>query len=130
MENRGQSAIEFMIIIGAMLFFFLSFMYVLGLQKADDIKEKRNLEVRDVALSVKDEISLAGEASDGYRRSFTIPQKISGFLDYTIKIEGNLLYVATDDKMHAMAYPVFNVTGQPFRGWNNITKRNGRVYLN
>src|SRR3989344_4387704 len=103
MEKRAQSAIEFMIVIGAVLFFFLSFVYSIGLQKAEDIQEKKDLQVKDIILSVKDEINLASEASDGYGRYFIIPEKVSGYIDYSISVQGNLIYIATDDGKSAMA---------------------------
>ncbi len=133
MEKRAQSATEFMIIIGAVLFFFVSFMYALSIQKADDIQEKKDLQVKDIILTVKDEINLASEASDGYSRSFTIPNKIGGYLDYDISLEGNLIYVKTDDGRSAMAYPTLDVTVSGLgiiRGTNTIKKINGIIYLN
>lgn len=134
MEKRAQSAVEFMILIGAVLFFFVSFMYALSIQKADDIQEKKDLQVKDIVLTVKDEINLASEASDGYSRSFTIPNKIGGYLDYTISLEGNLIYVRTDDDRSAMAYPTVDVivsgAGINKGSSNTIRKNNGTIYLN
>ena len=131
MEKRAQSAVEFMILIGAVLFFFVSFMYALSVQKGEDIQEKKDLQVKDIVLTVKDEINLASEASNGYSRSFAIPEKIGGYLDYDISIQGNLLYIATSDGRSAMAYPTLNVTVSGInKGSNTIRKNNGTIYFN
>jgi len=128
---KAQSAIEFMIIVGAVLFFFLAFVYALQVQRSEDIMEKRNLEVKEVALTVKDEINLANEASDGYSRNFVIPNMISGVVNYNITINGVSLYIYTiDGPKIAMAFPILNTTGQPKLGSNLIRKSNGSIYLN
>ncbi len=128
-KKRGQSAIEFLILVGAVLFFFLAFLYAVQSNLSDKTREQRGAAVREVALIVQDEIILAWESSDGYSRSFELPGKVQG-ADYYINITEELVYVRTIDGRHAIAFPVFNVTGQPIKGLNAIGKRNGIVFLN
>jgi hypothetical protein len=129
MRKRGQSAIEFLILTGAVLIFFLAFLGAIQYNIREKTQEKTRLEVREVALTLQNEISLARDAGDGYRRDFWIPTKISG-LDYEVQIFGELLQVNMSDGRHAMALFVGNVTGQPDLGENSIENEGGEVLLN
>ena len=85
--------------------------------------------VREIALTVQDEISLASSASDGYSRNFTLPPGVL-WENYTARINSNGIYVVTDDQKHAIYLSVFNVSGQPRQGTNTIRNVGGTVYLN
>jgi len=129
MKSRGQSAIEFMILIGAILFFFMAFALAIQYNLLDKTNEKKDVLVREVALTVQDEINLAKESIDGYGREFKLPEKL---LDdgYEVSIVAGAVYVVTYDEKHATAYPVADVFGQPLKGINTIRKAEGQVYLN
>ncbi len=127
--KRGQSSIEFLILVGAVLFIFIIFLGLFQQNIGQKTIEKRNHEVTELALTVQNEINLASEASNGYRRQFTIPQKILGS-DYDINITSGSVYVRTRDGKHALAIPVQNVTGDMNKTINNIRKVNGTIYLN
>ncbi|MDP4040008.1 MAG: hypothetical protein Q8P57_05515 [Candidatus Pacearchaeota archaeon] len=128
--KRGQSAIEFTILVGAVLFFFIMMAFSIQINIADKTSEKRNLVLQDTALNLKDEIRLAHEASDGYRRTFVLPVTLLG-LNYLISIDGgNSVYIRTLDEKYAASYPILIVTGNPQAGENLIEKIDGVVYLN
>jgi uncharacterized protein YpmB len=128
-KNRGQSAIEFLILIGAVFFFFIVFLFAIQSSIVEKSKEGVDLEIREVALIVQDEISLAVGSSDGYSRNFVLPNKIRG-RDYNASIIGSLVYVITNDGKHAVSLSVLNATGQPTIGNNQVRRDAGRVYLN
>ncbi len=127
--KRGQSSIEFFILIGAILFFFVAFLFAIYANINDKYSERLNLEVQETALGVVDEINLAYKASDGYQRDFSLPIEVANRA-YTINITSGLVYLHTKDGKFSLAYPVQNVTGQPQIGDNKIEKRNGEVRLN
>ena len=129
MNKKLQSAIEFLILVGAVLFIFVLFLGLFQQNIGEKTKEKRNYVMTELALSVQNEISLASEASNGYQRQFQIPQNILG-LDYEINITSGLVYVRTKDKEHSLALPVQNITGDLNITHNTIKKLNGIVYLN
>lgn len=129
LERRAQSAVEFMILIGAALFFFLGFLFSVNLNSADKRAEQRNLIVKEIALTVQNEINLASESVDGYYRKFELPSNIAG-LDYDINIIEDFVYVNTTNGKYALAFPIVNVSGNLQKGENSIRKSNGEVFLN
>ena len=130
MENkrkRGQSAVEFAIVFGFVLFSFIVFFAVIQGNQSEKNKEKERIIIQNIALDVQDEINLAAESSEGYARQFKTPLNILG-KDYEINITDN--YIQVKMGKHAIAYKVFQVTGLIQKGPNNIKKENGIVYLN
>lgn len=129
MQKKAQSAIEFIIIVGFVLFFFIMFIGFMQSQALDKTYEKRNLILKNTLQSVQEEINLASTSVDGYYREFTLPQTILN-LEYEINIIENIVYANTTNQKHAMALPIKNVTGTINPGTNIIEKENGTVYLN
>ena len=128
--ERGQSGIELIILIGFFAFFFLIFLLVIHQNTNDERWENRNLLTQEVALQIQQEIGLAAESSSGYYRQFSLPPKISGVSYSAEIIENTVVYVHTDDGLHALSLSVFNVTGTAIIGDNEIRNINGTVYLN
>ncbi|MBU0467345.1 MAG: hypothetical protein KJ718_04735 [Nanoarchaeota archaeon] len=129
MVKKSQSAIEFIILVGLMLFLFSSFLFVFQQNLEKKIEQKRNLEIKDLALTIQNEINIAAETSSGYQRSFSIPEKIIK-LDYGISVADGFLYLNTSDSKHAIGLPIPTVIGEIQKGTNTITKINSTVYLN
>jgi len=128
-EKKAQSAIEFVILIGVVIFFIMVFFLVINEKIADKEKEKRDILVEDIATNVQDEINLALKSSDGYMRQFKIPNDIYG-QDYKINITDGMVYVRSSDYKHAIALPVPMVIGDVKIGDNIIKRENGMIYLN
>ena len=128
-KRKAQSSIEFVIILIAVLFFFLSMLFVLQQNLAQKNFEKRDLIIKDLASNVRDEINLASTSSDGYSRNFKLPQDILG-LDYSIHIINDLVYLNTSDGRHAVSFPIVNISGSVIKGVNRISKNNGQIYMN
>lgn len=129
MEKKSQSSLEFIILIGAMLLFFIALSSTFQQNIAEKTKAKRNLEIQDLALAVQDEINLASSSTDGYERTFVIPEKLIN-LEYNITLTQKFVYIVTENEKHAMALPIQNVTGQIQKGSNIIRKQNGIVLMN
>ena len=129
MINRGQSAIEFMILVGAVLAFFIGFLFAVNVNSADRRFEQQDVIIREVALTAQNEIALASASLDGYLRTFTLPFTIGG-LDYEISVVENSVYVHTLNDKHAIALAIAPVSGDLQIGANTIRKEDGVVYLN
>jgi len=130
MKNKGQSAVEFMILLSTMFFIFVSFISVVYTNLEQKNYEKKDIALKEIASSLQDEIQLAYEASDGYSREFELPET-SLYDYYEIMIDGEVLYIVTHDNRHAMTLPVYNVIGQPLKtGTNKIMNDKGVLYLN
>jgi uncharacterized protein (UPF0333 family) len=128
-NEKGQGALEFLILIGIVIFFLTIFFVAINQNMGDNQKEKRNLAIEDIAISVQDEINLASKSSDGYSREFKVPYNIEG-KDYNITIVDDLVYVKTLDDKEALSLPIMEISGQIIKGNNLIKKENGSVYLN
>lgn len=126
---KGQSAVEFIILVSAVLFFFIAFAFAIQANIASKTNEKKDVVAKDTALTLQAEIDLAHQSTDGYYRKFRLPGMILDS-DYEISIVEGLVYVRTLDGKHATAYPVADVFGDPLKGENYIRRDSGQVYLN
>lgn len=125
----AQSAMEFMILVGFLLFAFVFFLSMINSNLQDKTNERQNLKIKEIALDVKIEIDLATESSEGYVRNFSIPLDVYGS-DYEISLNESIIQIRTSDGDHALSLSVSNVTGQILKGGNMIKKENGTVLLN
>lgn len=126
-SKNAQTAIEFIIMTSFLLVFFVGFMAVIG----TDITKKREdimfAKVQDLANEIQQELVLAGEASEGYHRTFSIPSKI-GTVDYEILTEGNTLVIDTRKYSYFVETPLFS--GTINKGTNKIKKESGLIQVN
>ncbi len=79
MNSKGQSAIEFVIIIMAVLFLFVGLLYFIQGKIADSQNQAVSVAVNEIALTVQDEINLAHNSANGYSRSFFLPLNLLHF---------------------------------------------------
>lgn len=128
-NQKSQSAIEFIILVGAVLFFFTIFFVGVHESMSDKIQERQNNLVKELAFSIQDEINLAYESGEGYRREFKIPEQING-QDYEANLTAEMIYIKTSNGKHAIALPVLPITGNIIKGTNIIKKQDGILYLN
>lgn len=126
---KGQSAIEFVILVMAILFLFVGFLYFIQGKVYDTQNEAVTVAVKEIAITVRDEINLAHGSADGYSRQFFLPLNLNGF-DYEAQILEDSIYVRTIDGKHAVALPISSVIGDVLIGTNSIYRINGTVYLN
>lgn len=129
MAKKSQSAIEFVMVTGIVLFSFVVFFIVIGENMSDKIKERQNNNLKEIALTVKNEIDLAFYSDEGYIREFEVPLDING-QEYEIEIINQMVSIKTTDEKYGLAIPVQNISGQINKGDNIIKKQNGRVVLN
>jgi len=129
MNKKSQSSIEFVIILGVVLFFFMSFLIFVSMNMNSTTKEKRDAAMNEICHSISDEINLASASASGYERNFQIPADILG-LQYNLTLDNNTLFLISEDGKHAVAYSVKTVQGTLNKGSNIIENRNGTILLN
>ncbi len=128
MDKKAQGGIEFLIVMGLALFLFTSFFVAINVNTAEKQGEKERLLMKNLAISVKDEIDLASKTSYGYRRKFFLPKLLLGN-QYEIEItENNFIYIQTDS--NALSLKVKQVEGQIKKEENIIENEQGTIYLN
>ncbi|MCK5342396.1 MAG: hypothetical protein KAR20_03280 [Candidatus Heimdallarchaeota archaeon] len=127
--KRAQVSIEFIMILGALLFFASIFMLVIQGNMEDRMYQRENILVKEIALIVQNEINLALQSGDGYLREFELPQK-AGNLNYEINIDSGIVYIKTTNSRHALTLQVADVVGDINITKNTIEKINGVLYLN
>jgi|SRR3989344_5796073 len=128
-NKKGQLSIEFIMIIGAAMFFFLILFATFNSILSERGTQRTNEAFFEFAESIQQEIALAHETSDGYERSFLLPETVNQ-RDYTVEIEGSWIIMKSDDERVSLALSVLNVTGDLQMGTNIIRNVNGEVFLN
>lgn len=127
--RKGQSAIEFVILVMGILLIFVGFLYFIQGKVSETQEEAVTVAVNEIALTIQDEINLAHASANGYSRRFTLPLNLNG-REYEVQILENSIYVRTEDDKHAVALPILNVTGDVLIGPNLVYKINSTVFLN
>jgi hypothetical protein len=127
--KKAQVAMEFMIFMGLVLFLLLMVLVSVNNHIANKINERKDLQVKNIAIIIRDEINLAHKSIDGYKREFSIPSDINGE-DYIVGFADDFVFVRTIDERHAISLPILNLTGVINKGVNVIVKQNGGVKLN
>lgn len=126
---KGQSAVEFIILIGALVFLITSFFVIINLNIVEKQKEQRTALLNDLALTIQNEIQLANTAQEGYRRTFVLPKDLVG-KNYSITLLDGLVYIKTIDEKEALSLPILNISGSLNPGTNLLRKDQGLVYAN
>lgn len=125
--KKSQSAFEFVALLCFVVFFFLLFYTAIEANISDKIREQNRLVIKDLALSIKNEIDIAYLANNGYTREFNIPLQLGG-QSYSANLTSGMIFVKTDRDSLALA--VAKINGSLVQGRNVIQKENNEVYLN
>lgn len=127
--RRAQSSVEFMILVGFVLMFFIAFLFSLAIASSDRLVERQRLAIQQIAQTVQEEVAFAHSTVDGYERTFVLPLQIVN-LDYELDVVDSLLYVHAIEGQQALAVSIKNVTGTFVPGSNTLRRSNGTVYAN
>jgi hypothetical protein len=127
-RKKGQGAIEFIIILGVVMVFFVVFFAIIRGNQMQKYKDKEDKIFESIALDVRDEINIAAGASDGYHREFSIPDSVYG-KDYSIVIT-DIGYIYLTSEKYAVSFKASKVNGTINKGMNIIRVENETVYLN
>jgi bacillopeptidase F (M6 metalloprotease family) len=128
-NKRAQVGIEFLIIAGLVIFFISLFLLAIQNNHKTKITQHQNIQLKEIAITVQNEINLASKSIDGYKREFEIP-KTAGNKNYEIIINSGMIYIKTTDEKYALALPVKKIIGNINKTKNTIRKINGQILLN
>ena len=126
---KAQSVIEFITLIGAAMFFFTLLLLSVNYKISENNYEDEDLRIRKIALEIQNELSLAKGATDGYKRTFYIPDKINGnnYIFNHYKDEKTISFKT--DRISA-SYQVVEVNeGILLPGYNLVEKINGIIKI-
>lgn len=128
-HRKSQSSMEFFTLVG--LAFVAVIIFVAA--SANEVKEFRDQKefflIKDLALKLQKEVSIAASVEDGYERIFNLPDKLENIVDYSMRIRNNTITINSSKTVFSVA--IVNVTGDFTKGSNKIEKRNnGRIYVN
>jgi len=126
-RDRGQGTIEFAILFGAVIFFFVVFIGVLQLNIADKNSEKQQVFARNIAIDIRDEVGFAAESGDGYSREFYVPENLLGVYYEVAFIDD---YIVCNFSDYKYTYRIAHVNGQVQKGKNLIQKIGEEIYVN
>ena len=126
---KSQSAIEFIMVLAAVMLLVSLFFIALNDRIDDKTKERNNLEIKQIALIVQEEVNYAYKSQDGYQRSFQISNLANG-KEYSLNVTDNSIYLITNDKKEAMSLPLAEINGNVKKGNNTIKRNESGIFLN
>lgn len=130
-STKGQTALEFTVLLGFMLFVFTAFFYVMQERSSTIAAQGRHAELRTVGDIILTEVTTANRVRDGYSRTFELPASINAGA-YTVRIvQDSEVIINTTDEEYLIFLPA-NVSAVPTTlqsGRNIITKSNGVITI-
>ena len=125
---KAQSSMEFFILTG--LAFLAVVLFVAA--SANEMKEFRDQKefflIKDLALKLQKEVTIAASVENGYERSFNLPDKLDGVVDYFIDTRNSTITVNSSKTVFSVRIP--NVIGNFTKGGNKIEKMSDILYIN
>ena len=89
-------------------------------------KKQEYMLIEDMANSLRKELLIAVDTTDGYHRDFNVKSTLDG-VNYGLAINGTFLYLNTSREDILLKIP--DVIGTFKDGLNRIEKKNGQIYL-
>ncbi len=132
-ERRGQVSMEFMAYFGTLLMIFVLFGPVLFNRSVAIKRRTVSLEASRVATSLEKEINNAVRFGDGYRRTFTVPESLSGH-EYNITLHGaeygSILRVEWSNGVENRRLITSDTSGDIVSGENTVENSDGTIKFN
>ena len=128
--RRGQTSVEFLLLIGFMTVVLLSFLAVVNARTRDVARQTTLTDLEEVSHLITSELAYTIRFEDGYQRTFQLPHTLDG-LAYAAQIRGQKDLVIETGELQHVAFLESPVVGQLRRGPNTLTKGNGgQLFLN
>ena len=130
MKRKAQSSMEFFTLVGLAFLMTILFVVVSANEVREFSDQKEFFLIKDLALKLQKEVTLAADAVEGYKRTFTLPDELESTVDYFIQIRNNTITINSSKTVISVA--IVNVTGEFTKGSNTIEKKNsdGKIYVN
>jgi len=125
---KAQTSMEFFVLVGLAFLATIIFVVASAGQVKEFTDEKNFFLIKDLALTLQKEASIAASVEDGYERKFTLPDKLESKVDYFIITQNRSITVNSSVTVFSVAIP--DVIGNFTKGTNKIEKIDGEIYIN
>ncbi|MFC1648091.1 hypothetical protein ACFL1B_01395 [Nanoarchaeota archaeon] len=115
-----------MMMVGLAILFIIIFLGISYSLFNDNIRIRNEDKIRDIGYSIQNEIILASEVHDGYKREITLPEHLGG-LDYSLVTANNYFVVSYKDG--DIVFQVPEIQGALSKGAVTIRKVNGNIQI-
>lgn len=122
MKNKAQAAIEFIILIGFIAFIVGALIAVFGNVIFEEQKEVEQEQIDSFLTYVEEEIQLAKDSPNGYKRTFTLPEEIYG-KNYTFFFGNDTIAIQWEAKEEAKFLPAYTSGAFCVKPANNVGYR-------
>lgn len=127
MHSKAQISAEFFVFLGLGFLIAIAF-DIASINQLNDFRtEKESEAVRDLALKLQMELSIAANVEDGYVRIFGIPDALDS-INYSVTIQNSTVIVQSKNSIYLSSIP--KVIGNISKGTNVINKSGGVIYIN
>ena len=93
MKGRGQVTVEFMVVVITLMLVFLSAFHYIGAERGNTAQLLWNLDGRDRARMLGEQINAVVVEGPGANRTLTMPVRLIGGVNYTIKVYPRMVAV-------------------------------------
>ncbi len=130
MKNiKSQSSMEFFTLVGLAFLATILFAAITVNEIREFSDQKEFLMIKDLALRLQKEVSIAASVEDGYERKFALEDKLEDKVDYFTIVTNSSINVNSSKAAFSVRIPL--IYGKNFtKGSNKIEKSDGKVYVN
>ena len=128
-DIKSQSSMEFFALVGLGFLATILFAAITVNEIREFSDQKEFLMIKDLALRLQKEVSIAALVEDGYERKFALEDKLEDKVDYFIIVTNTSINVNSSKAAFSARIPL--TYGKNFtKGSNKVEKLNGKVYIN
>lgn len=133
-KKRGQSAVEFSLLISFMFIIFTLFLYYATERMAESKKEADYAALSSIGKAVQAELEVAFTTEPGYHRNFTIPINSNGrgySIDLLTSITESIIKLKYTEESYTMSFSLpDSIKGTVNPGLNFVLKNETGVFVN
>jgi hypothetical protein len=127
-NNRGQSSVEFVAIVGVMFFVLMGTLLVIQDKMADAQRSRIYEASNSLGNLISSEVRLAESVKGDYSREFFIPFEIAGY-NYSISLPASTEIVISMENIDYVVFLDRNVSGTIGKGRNVVTKDDDNITI-
>lgn len=126
--SNAQSSIELFTLVGVAFLVVILFVVISANETREFTDQKKFFLIKDLALSLQKEVTIANSVEDGYERSFILPIQLENTLDYDVITQNRTITINSSKTVYAVAIP--DITGNFSKGTNKIEKKDSKIFVN